>query len=213
MSSHNRKTIEKDLGHNKFQTLQHGPEEKRNARCFDLLHQLQQSDVTQLRLYATWRLRRASLEAITGEDIVQDALSAVLRGLESLESGRHPSEDDLATQATFCNYLRGAINSIVEAKSRHFRRPTCIISLEDVVNATIEIPIHSSPAEEIQIKNLREELFRRLERKAPKQLRSTLSAWAKQSAWADKIPLGTGCRRHRAELRRLAAQIMSELYS
>jgi hypothetical protein len=70
---------------------------------------------------------------------------------------------------------------------------------------------HSTPAEAVEGKDLREELFRALKRKAPKHLGTTLEAWEKELMWTDSIPLGKGCRRHRAQLRRLAAQLIGEL--
>lgn len=68
--------------------------------------------------FASFRLAKVGLNPTGAEHIAQDALLAVLRGLESSTVGRYPRPCDLTDQSAFMDYLRGVIGSLVEAERR-----------------------------------------------------------------------------------------------
>ena len=73
----------------------------------------------QLRVYAAYRLVRQGLNSEASSDVVNDAVRAVLTGLEGGRDGRHPRWVDLQDMSSFVDYLQKAIKSITVSLSRH----------------------------------------------------------------------------------------------
>src|SRR5690349_916508 len=77
--------------------------------CRSSLHRLSPADWRMLRKFAAFRFARVGLNPEWDEDLVQDALLAVLLGLKTSTKGRHPRPADLASHSRFMDYLRGVI--------------------------------------------------------------------------------------------------------
>ncbi|MBP9900305.1 MAG: hypothetical protein KBH45_02510, partial [Verrucomicrobia bacterium] len=83
------------------------------------LNLLTREDLFDMADYATRRLKRVGLTALEGEDIAQDAIQAILVGLEEAKQGRHPRASDVINKATFKDYAGGVINSLVTVERQH----------------------------------------------------------------------------------------------
>ena len=186
------------------------------GRCAELIENIASENLMPLRYYAAYRLQRVGLSGQGAEDLVHDAIAAILNGIRHKKRGRHPLEQDLKSAETFTRYLRGVVNSLVEAERRRrehshihvgmnedFREDDCFLGTQLVA----EVGPENDPA----WRDFLDELFSRLRGRAPKHLLSMITGWQKESLWAVKIPLGPNCRRHRAELRKLAREILHGL--
>lgn len=186
------------------------------AKCHEYLNSLTISELTELRRHTSYRLKRVALDFQQAEDLVQDAILAVWIGCACATRGRHPAERHLLNKTTFVWYLRGVLNSLVEAKSRG-RGPQCINlpqhtrSTQDEEHGEPAIVGTFRPENDAVLQDFFREFFRMLRRRVPKHLTPLVEAWAAESQTADKIPLASGCRRHRYELRRIAQRVLIEL--
>jgi hypothetical protein len=98
-----------------------------NAQCIELLNSLTSGDLSNVTRFAGFRLSRVGLHPGDGQDVVQDALHAVLLGIESPATDRHPRPMDLASGPAFLCYLKGVISSLVSFELRRRRNPIPIV--------------------------------------------------------------------------------------
>ena len=183
------------------------PEIRQRARR--LIDEVTSEDLRSLTLFADCLFRHRGLEssrATTGEDLGQEAVRAVLIGLEDKGSGRRPRLVDVADKDAFLNYLRGIIHSKFNALMRPVQPPT--ISIADAENAC-QSP--SSPAAEAAITDLKTEILRRVRARAPRHLSTTIAAWETEFADCDRIPILNGSRKNAFRVRRIAARVVKEL--
>ena len=195
-------------------------ESKIDKRVEGLLREMCDVHYGQLERFADRRLASLNLHSAAGADLFHEAVQSVLTGLHQCPEGRHPRSKDLADLATFVEYFRNAIKSVVKGVARREIRhawvqleacvPGSRNSSEDVV-PELQVPAPVSPDQDAALADLGAELFRRLRARAPEHLRPLLDAWEADFAWADAIPLGGTHRQYRAELRRLARQILAEI--
>lgn len=181
-------------------------EANHSACCTQLIKELTQKELEELKAYARFRLIRAGLPRDLAEDMRQNALLAVLLGCRSDVSGRHPRKGDLADKSAFIRYLRGIICSLVEAQCRRQNRFTFVPLDLDLIG-------HSEPETKDRVagEDLAQQLFRRLGQRAPEHLLPTLRQWAAQWRECSVIPLAGKHRRLRQELRVLAAKVLNEV--
>lgn len=191
----------------------HSPETSRC--CLELLNTLAPPDFSALRKHAAYRLERVGLDFQIAEDLVQDAMVAVLMGTDRRNKGRHPVRRDLLTKATFMLYLQRVLNSLVEAKFRG-REPAGLHTQMFTEDETgdchcIQISAPPSLAGDAARQDFFREFFRMLRLRAPKHLGPLVNAWEAEYPTAQRIPLANGWRRHRSELREVARQVLREL--
>jgi hypothetical protein len=183
--------------------------------CLRLIDMLTRVDLADLAKFASFRLAKVGLIRLAGEDVVQDALLAVVRGAGAHSKGRHPRPVDVANSANFIDYLKGVIGSLVEAERRS-RKHQCVHEpFEEGFMAGEHFAMQARPAgsplAELEFCDLRQQLFHRLEERVPHHLRGLVLVWREQWDFCDRIPLLGRHRRCRAELRQLAAQVLKEL--
>jgi hypothetical protein len=179
------------------------------TRCEVRLSELTQTDITNLTEFAERRLAVTGLNPSAGQDVTQRALSAILQGLESDQGGRVPRLVDIENKATFLNFVRGAISSIMEAmgRKREFRTEHRLWA--DNVPASVD-GTTLSPSRNAELSDLRDQLFPRLRARAPRRLKRTIDAWEGVFTESDRIP-APGHRRYVSEVKSLAREIISEL--
>ena len=177
------------------------------AGCENLLNQITQSELQDLAAYARFRLNRAGLHPGVAEDVRQSALLAVLMGSTTELGGRHPREADLGDRSAFSRYLKGVIRSLVEARCRG--RDSRFIST--TIDANMLAAQGPDASEHLALEDLARQLFSRLRERVPGPLRPIVGDWASRWKESDVIPLGGRHRRHRKELRSLAAKILGEV--
>jgi hypothetical protein len=173
------------------------------------LSELSAADIANLNEFAERRLAATGLNPVSGEDVTQRALVAILQGLESDQGGRMPRLVDVENKGTFLNFVRGAISSIVEAMGRKLEFRSVHTPFEDGMpppSARVAI----TPAESAELADLRDQLFPRLRARAPRRLKRTIDAWQSVFAESDRIPV-RGHRRYVGEVKGLAQEIISEL--
>jgi hypothetical protein len=174
----------------------------------------------QLERFAAQRLTSLGLHSAVGADLLHESVRSLLTGMEKDAEGRHPRSKDLADLATFVEYFRNAIKSAVKDVARRENRRAWVqleeCAAEGPKTGDVEVPeLHlaapANPDQDTALADLGAELFTRLRARAPEHLRPLLEAWEADFAWADAIPLGGTHRQYRAELRRLAQQILAEI--
>ena len=180
---------------------------ERRQLCEARLAELTPMEITGLTEFAESRLVTFGFPPSHGQDISQQALVAVLNGLETDQGGRIPRPVDLQHKVAFLNYLRGVISSLVWNMTRRaeFRaHPQWI----DALGLTQDSG-GANPANEACIKDLEEQLFQRLQDRAPARLQSDISAWKRVFPYADRVPARQ--RKNAYEIRILAREILQEL--
>lgn len=151
--------------------------------------------------FAERRLAHFGLPTHQGEDVVQQALYAILKAQQG-DGGRNPNPEDLESQAAFVNYLRGVVNSIAEGWARPlFRNPH--LSL-DAVQEVVADPQVS----QVEFRDLMVQMFVRMRERAPARLFPTIDAWEKSPD--GRIPCVT-CRKHVSAVREIARDILTKL--
>lgn len=190
--------------------------ESRKA-CETRLQELRQKDIERLTDFAEFRLASLGRSIDDGEDMVQQALAAVVQGLESNELGRRPRPQDVADKTSFLLYLQGVIVSRIqcETKSRRIKAYHRHTPIAGDVSEGIEAGIclvspTPTASEQASIDDLQDELFTRLRKRAPERLRATLEEWEKIFQESAEIPAPT-FRKYRVELRSLAQEVMGEI--
>lgn len=180
--------------------------------CRELLQRLTLADLAALARFADYRLTRVGLGALAGEDFVQDALLTVLRGTSCASRGRHPRSADLADAGSFLKYLKGVIGSLVEAQRRQYRHECPHEPIDDEGNADLAALLLTTNADsDATLRDWSDQFFKGLAKRAPGRLHDLIRAWERQWQQTNKIPLNGHHRRHRAELRQLAAHVYKTL--
>lgn len=177
--------------------------------CKRWVQTLTRQDLQTLARFAGFRLARVALSTELAEDVVQDAVLAVLRGTKSRQRGRHPRPSDLKDSAAFHTYLKGVIRSLVDAQRRSPFAGSVSEPAECHMQEIMAAP--RNPCGELMVSDLAQELFRRTHDRAPKRLRRLVRTWAERWQDCDTIPLLGQHRRRRTELRLLAAEVLRQL--
>ncbi len=179
------------------------------ALCEVRLSELTHRDITNLTEFAEHRLAANGLTPLAAEDVTQQGLAAILRGLESDQGGRVPRLVDLQDKNTFLNYVRGAISSVSEAMGRKHKLRNEYRPWRDNLAAEPDASMRT-PAENAELSDLQDQLFPRLRAQAPKRLTRTINAWEPVFKESDRIP-ARGHRKYVREVKDLAQQIVTEL--
>ena len=177
--------------------------------CLELMQSITQQEWSALTVFARCRLLRIGLNPSEAEDMVQDAVLAVLKGTRSASEGRHPRDADLADQGTFLDYLRGVIASLVESARRNGWGGHICDALGEISRGTQSLS--DEEMTRLEFRDLHRQLFTTLGGQAPRRLCGLIDAWRDQGEDCDKIPLLGQHRRCRAELRRMAGQVLKRL--
>lgn len=173
------------------------------------LRLLSKADLSVLSNFASFRLSRIGLPAADGQDLVQDALLAVLKGVLNRSEGRHPRPVDLAGMPAFIHYLKGVIISLVDAQRRH-RRTSCVSDSFEEQPAK-RARLAGAHTQQVELVDFTNELFSRMLDRAPGHLRDLVRAWKDDWEHADTIPILGRHRRRRREVRLLARQVLKEI--
>lgn len=190
------------------------PTDEEKQALWAALGGLTQKDIRNLTSFASRQLYRLGLPTSSGEDTVQQAVLALTIGSTHQSRGRHPRPIDLADPGAFMHYLRGVVLSLVQSQRRSLENRFVHAPWEDWIlddRLRDEFLAGANPEEEVAFRDLSELLFYRLSVRIPVRLKRLLLAWREQQFDSDKIPLEGAHRRLRAELRSLAAEVMSEL--
>lgn len=198
-----------------FSTPSQGSPVTRERKARALLEQLAGAEFDRLKNHARYRLERVNLPTNRAEDLVQDAFLAILTGLGTKRVGRHPCDSDLASNAAFSLYVRGVINSLVEAVRR--RREHAASHDPFTPNwcgddeAVRQLPSTDNVLSDINLREELREFFKKLRSAAPNHLQPLIEEWEPHCLSTDRIPIPTGCRRHRLELRLLSKRLLNKL--
>ena len=155
--------------------------------------------------FAERRLAHFGLDLQSSNDLVQQAIFAILRGISG-NGGRNPNPADLENRAAFQNYLRGVISSVAEGWARTHRREGKNTYAFDLIQESFTDPVNTQ--ENLEFSDLKTELFSRLRERAPDRLLPTIDAWEKMPD--GRIPCITS-RKHVCSVRQLAKEIVLEL--
>ncbi len=185
------------------------PESELAVLCETRLREFTKADSADLTEFAECRLVVNGISPTNGEDLTQRAIQLVLQGLEMDKGGRRPRLVDVTDKPAFLNYLRGIISSLVYGMTRKSGFGTRCIRLEDV--DTAEAP-HDNGASvrDVELGDLRDQLFPRLRARAPARLHPTINAWEAVFTQTDRIPAPVQ-RRHAREVQDLARKVLTEL--
>ena len=182
-----------------------GPELAR--LCKARLGEITDADIAALTEFAERRLVEIGVPPSCGEDVTQRALYAVLPGLEKDQGGRKPRLVDVNDKTAFLNYLRGIVSSLLYSmtRTRGFR-------ITQQWDDSVPSPDagRPSPTNEAALRDLSEQLFRRLRARAPRRLLPTINAWEAVFLSSDRIP-ARGHRKYVREVKKLAQEVLSEL--
>lgn len=193
------------------------PKNPENAsRCEARLGELTDSDLTDLRYFTQRRLLRSGLAADLARDIVQTSLQSVLQGLESTDQGRRPRPEDTETKEAFANYLRGVVNSKVDALSRcrQFKVRLVESTVEDsstvggVDSGVVLTAPEPPPDEQAGWDDYRNAVFTRLRQRAPQRLHRDINKWETQFLSSKTVPARG---RNYVEIKELAQEVVAEL--
>lgn len=184
--------------------------------CLHLVNSLSSDELVALRRYCGYRLARAGLNTQSAEDLVQDCMLAVLTGTECATLGRHPLNQHIESKSAFILYLKGVLNSLVEARRRRQEHSYAHVAMHegDLTGDNfheLQIVGPVRPENDVFLRDFFREFFQVLRRKAPKHLQPLVEAWEPQCLTAERIPLANGWRRHRSELRGLSRAVLAEL--
>jgi hypothetical protein len=146
-------------------------------------------------------MAKFGLDFQIADDLFNQAMCTVLRGMEDGDAGRKPNPEDLLSKDTFLNYLRGVINSVVEGwwradRTRH-RKDHCSL---DLIQDYLAAPRDT----QVEFADLNTQLFTQLRQRAHARLLPTINEW--EQAPDGKIPCVTS-RKHTAAVKLLARQI------
>ena len=167
-----------------------------------LIRDLTPEDLGKLTHFAELRLAHFGLATDPAQDIVQQAIYLVLKGAET-DEGRRPRPADMENSETFQNYLRGIVNSIVEAgnrRSKHKAHPQSLNGLEEI--------LASPNGYDHEFHDLKSQFFARLRQRAPERLLATIDEWEQNPD--GKIPI-TASRKRSAAVRAIAQKVAREL--
>lgn len=179
------------------------------------LQSLTSEDLKQLTRFAERRMGAFPRAGSTAEDAVQKAIAAIVRGTEKSDEGRRPRSVDLKSKSTFMHFARSAINSVIEALNR--KRELLFIH-ESVHNSgemyeahrTVILAAPPTAESDVNMIDLKRELFIRLRQEAPKRLTALIDEWEASFLWESKLPIHHN-RRHRQQLQQLASKVLKEI--
>jgi len=192
------------------------PEAKQS--CEARLNEIGKAEISALTAFAEIRLMRLNRSSCEGEDLVQSAILAVVRGLESDQVGRRPRPEDIVDKDAFVLYLQGVILSLLQCmtKSREikaYHKHHQILD-EHGADENERGVILASPTQDVAAQaewdDLQEVLFSRLRQRAPSRLHRTIDAWDQVFQDSDRIPADT-FRKYVVELRGLAREVLQEI--
>ncbi len=181
------------------------------------LNLLTREDLVDLADYARRRLKRVGLTTLEGEDITQDALQAILVGLEEAKQGRHPRTCDLASKTAFKDYVGGVINSLVTVERRRPVHDTKHYSLTPTGSRTDneapqpELATPESVTGDVAISDLQSAFFARLWPRACPAMTPHLQKWEDTWRWSDQIPVPIPQRGLRGKIKVIAQAVLAEI--
>jgi DNA-directed RNA polymerase specialized sigma24 family protein len=185
------------------------------AQCEARLNDLTQRGMDRLYAFAEARLLKLGVTCADGQDLAQNALRAVLRGIDSQgDHGRRPLAVDVASNEAFEAYLKSIIVSMSDFRLAEFRRQRQQEQLEQVGvmedEGELTIPDKSIGAdEEAGWNNYKQEYFSRLRRRVPENLQATIDRWEPVFLQSDRIE--AKYRKYAIRLRPHAAAVADEL--
>ena len=185
------------------------PESELAALCETRLREFTRADSADLAEFAECRLIVNGISPTNGEDVTQRALQLVLQGLETDQGGRRPRLVDLTDKPAFLNYLRGIISSLVYGMTRKSGFGAQCIWLEDDDTAEANHD-NGASVRNMELSDLRDQLFPRLRARAPARLHPTINAWEAVFTQTDSIPAPVR-RKHVREVKDLAKKVLTEL--
>ena len=154
--------------------------------CNQRMAEITEEDRTALLQFAECRLVELGIQSSYGEDLTQTAFEAVVVGMQTEDGGRRPRIQDVADKATFINYMRGVISSLLYAltQKREFRASRDL----SIEYSMMPLVGNECPAHDAEILDLRSELFSRMRARAPRRLLRTIDAWEPVFMHSDRIP-------------------------
>ena len=178
--------------------------------CEARLNEITEADNANLTEFAECRLVVVGVSPSYGQDITQRAFQQVLQGLETDQDGRRPCLDDLIDKPAFLNYLRGVISSNIFAMTTKcgFKKEAGHKPWHDEMPTAFDAG--TSPGKRAEFSDLRDQLFRRLRKRAPKRWLRSIDAWELTVEYSDRIPT-KGHRKYGGEIKHLAQEVLSEL--
>jgi hypothetical protein len=183
-----------------------------NAACMRRLHAITNTELSRLSSYADYRLKRVGVESELGQDLVQDAILAILIGMQGLLNGRHPRTDDVKDDESFRRYLFGVIRSLVAAQALRRKQWAPANCFDDRSPNMPDILIsYRTPAESADGAILARGLFAELRLRIPPRARDMVERWAAEYWWTEEIPLAGRPRKDRRLVRNLSQKILGEL--
>jgi len=185
------------------------------AQCEARLNELTQRGLDRLYAFAEARLLKLGVTCSDGEDLAQNALRAVLRGIDSRgDQGRRPLAVDVASNEAFEAYLKSIIVSMSDFRLAEFRRQRQKEQLEQVGvmedEGELTIPDRIIGAdEEAGWNDYKQEYFSRLRRRTPANLHATIDRWEPVFLQSSRIP--AKYRKYSIRLKPHAAAVAEEL--
>lgn len=194
---------------------QSGRRDQVRALTLDLLNQLTTEDLRHLAEFAERRLGSLPRSRVSPEDPVQKALLSIIMGVAGNGLGRRPTSENVQSKAAFLHYVRSAINSVVEAMRRsrellYFHESIHETQNREEGHTTIVLPSAAEADADVNMIDLKRELFKRLRKIAPRKLLPVIDEWERTFFWASHVP----CRRKRDHVRQvrfLAMRVLKEL--
>lgn len=190
------------------------PEAKQ--KCQARLNEIGKAEISALTAFVESRLMQLNRSTCEGEDLVQSAILAVVRGLESDQAGRHPRPEEIANKAAFLYYLQGIVLSLLQCRTKspevkaYHNQIADEYSPEENERGVVLASPTPDAAERAQWDDLQEVLFSRLRQRAPTRLHGTIDAWERVFQDSDRIPADT-FRKYVVELRGLAREVLQEI--
>ena len=191
-----------------------GRRDKIKALTIQYLDQLTNDDLQALARFAKRRLDWVPRSQLSAEDAVHKALHSIICGTWEFQEARRPREENLRTKGAFLHYVRSSINSVIDAAKR--KRELWVIhetihrEKEEEEHTTIILAAIPGAEENLDMVDLKNELFARLRAIAPSRLLPSIDEWEKTFFWASKIPFKKS-RDYRPQVRRLAMQVLKEI--
>jgi hypothetical protein len=176
--------------------------------CETRLREITKVDSADLTEFAECRLIVLGVSPSSGEDLTQRAFQQVLQGLETDQGGRQPRLVDVANKPAFLNYLRGVISSLVYGMTTKCGFRAEHRQWDDEMPAPGGTG--NAPAKDVELNDIRNQLFPRLRALAPSRLLPTIAAWESVFEHTDRIPT-RGKRANGREVKNLAKKVLSEL--
>ncbi len=184
------------------------------AQCEARLNDLTQRGMERLYAFAEARLLKLGVTCADGQDLAQNALLAVIRGIESQGNhGRHPLAVDVASNEAFEAYLKSVIISLSDFRLTEFRSQREKEQVERVVmedEGEINIAdMAPGPDEVAGWSDYQQQFFARLRPRIPANLQATIDRWEPVFLQSDCIP--AKYRKYSIRLKPHASAVAEEL--